>query len=84
MKGAGIGTLNVYLRGQNDTATNMRKIWTLSGEQASGQWFSGQAPIVSLTDYQVNSFPYSFLPFKFRFIMTTSVPLMQASPLNLS
>lgn len=54
MAGADIGTLNVYMRGQNNT---MYRIWTLSGEQgrqgSSNVWMSGQAPLQSTVDYQV-------------------------------
>ena len=53
MKGSGIGDLNVYVRGQNDTDATMTKIWTLSGENGGGNWFSCQAPVASSTDYQV-------------------------------
>ena len=53
MKGAGIGELSVYVRGQNATANSMTKIWTMSGQQGSGDWFSCQAPIASASDYQV-------------------------------
>lgn len=53
MQGAGIGELNVYIRGQNDTASSMTKIWHLDGEQSGGNWFSAQAPIASNSDYQI-------------------------------
>ena len=49
MYGSDIGELNVYIRGQNST---MRRIWTLTGSQGP-TWMNGQAPIVSLEDYQV-------------------------------
>lgn len=54
MKGAGIGELNIYIRGQNSTDSSMTLIWTMSGEQKNGDWFSCQAPIASVSDYQVS------------------------------
>ena len=60
MKGAGIGELSVYIRGQNSTDSSMTKIWTLSGEQGNGDWFSCQAPISSATDYQVGFHPFIY------------------------
>ncbi|XP_057298293.1 MAM and LDL-receptor class A domain-containing protein 2-like isoform X2 [Hydractinia symbiolongicarpus] len=51
MYGGDIGTLNVYILGQNGTTTKT-KIWTLSGAQGN-TWLNGQAPITSISSYQI-------------------------------
>ena len=52
MQGGDVGSLNIYMRKQNDTDKTMTLIWKLDGEQFS-DWFSAQVPISSFDDYQV-------------------------------
>ena len=51
MKGADIGTLNLYIK-TGAGSTNEQIVWSLSGNQGNS-WKFGTAPMYSKIDYQV-------------------------------
>jgi len=59
MYGSSIGELNVYLKSENDSATEIVKVWSLHGDQGQG-WHQAQVPVTSSNTFRVCVFAYLY------------------------